>query len=115
MTNKTQLVSGGGGYFQATSIDNVPALLEKSYALRYQVYCLERKFLRAENYPSGLEIDEFDRHAIHVGAASRRGARTPCNLGISEGADAVRAWGTLRRGVFGHALQHPTRRSGLLA
>ena len=48
-------------------------MLEKSYELRYQVYCLERKFLPAENYRSGLEIDEFDRHAIHVGAIDARG------------------------------------------
>jgi phenylacetate-CoA ligase len=74
MTDETRLaLDGSGDHFQARSIDHVPALLEKSYELRYQVYCLERKFLPAENYVSGLEIDEFDRYAIHVGAIDARG------------------------------------------
>jgi len=60
--------SGVGRYFQARPIDDVPQLLENSYSLRYQVYCVERKFLPARDYPAGLEIDEFDRHSIHVGA-----------------------------------------------
>jgi N-acyl amino acid synthase of PEP-CTERM/exosortase system len=38
------------------------------YRLRYQVYCLERHFLPAANFPQGLEMDDFDRHAVHVGA-----------------------------------------------
>jgi N-acyl amino acid synthase of PEP-CTERM/exosortase system len=74
MTSETRLgLDGSGDHFQAQSIDHVPALLEQSYALRYQVYCLERRFLPAENYVRGLEIDEFDRHAIHVGAIDARG------------------------------------------
>jgi phenylacetate-CoA ligase len=72
--NETRPVAGGrDGHFQARPIDDVPELLEKSYGLRYQVYCLERKFLRAEHYPQGLEIDEFDGHSIHVGAVDARG------------------------------------------
>src|ERR1700685_2707058 len=63
----------GAGRFQGRRIDDVPQLLEKSYALRYQVYCLERKFLQAEDYPERLEIDEFDCHSIHVGAVDPRG------------------------------------------
>ena len=55
-------------HFVGRTIDAAPHLLEQSYRLRYQVYCLERKFLRAEDYPEGLEHDEFDRHSIHVGA-----------------------------------------------
>ena len=74
MTNQTRSVPGQTREpFQAQSIDHVPALLEKGYALRYQVYCLERQFLPAENYLRGLEIDEFDRYAIHVGAVDVRG------------------------------------------
>jgi N-acyl amino acid synthase of PEP-CTERM/exosortase system len=57
----------------AGPIDHLPALLQKSYALRHQVYCRERKFLAAENYPDGLETDEFDRHSIHVGAVDAEG------------------------------------------
>src|SRR6478672_10547133 len=65
--------TGGIGYFQARTIDDVPELLDNCYSLRYQVYCLERKFLRAEDYPLRLEIDEFDRHSIHIGAIDTRG------------------------------------------
>jgi len=54
-------------------IDGLPTLLEQSYRLRYQVYCLERRFLPAECYPSGQEIDRFDRQSLHVGAMSPSG------------------------------------------
>jgi phenylacetate-CoA ligase len=64
---------GSIGHFQARSLDDLPELLEKSYRLRYHVYCLERRFLRAEDYPQGLETDEFDRHSIHVGVVDTRG------------------------------------------
>lgn len=47
--------------------------LRDSYALRYQVYCHERNFLDAEDYPSKLEIDHFDAHAIHIGAINPEG------------------------------------------
>ena len=60
--------------FEARTIDDAPDLLEQSYALRYQVYCLERKFLRPEEYPRQLEMDEFDPHSIHVGALDVAGA-----------------------------------------
>jgi len=47
--------------------------LRDSYALRYEVYCHERNFLNAEDYPSKLEIDHFDEHAIHIGAINPEG------------------------------------------
>jgi N-acyl amino acid synthase of PEP-CTERM/exosortase system len=59
--------------FCARTIDSQRALLEQSYRLRYQVYCLERKFLRAEDYPRGMEIDAFDPHAVHIGAIDSHG------------------------------------------
>ncbi len=62
-----------GPYFLARSIDNDPQLLERSYRLRYQVYCRERQFLRAEDYPEEMETDAFDRHAVHVGAIDPQG------------------------------------------
>jgi N-acyl amino acid synthase of PEP-CTERM/exosortase system len=55
-------------YFHARAFDNVPELMRDHYRLRYQVYCIERKFLPAANFPEGLEMDDFDRHAVHVGA-----------------------------------------------
>jgi N-acyl amino acid synthase of PEP-CTERM/exosortase system len=59
--------------FTGSVIDDAPQLLEESYRLRYQVYCLERRFLRAEDYPNGLEIDVFDRHAVHLGVLNTDG------------------------------------------
>ncbi len=58
-------------YFRALEIDDIPDLLEASYALRYQVYCLERGFLPADYYPDGVEIDVFDQHAVHLGVLDR--------------------------------------------
>jgi N-acyl amino acid synthase of PEP-CTERM/exosortase system len=42
--------------------------LQEAFRLRYKVYCLERGFERPEDYPWGLEWDEFDEHAMHFGA-----------------------------------------------
>ncbi|MCL4743904.1 MAG: PEP-CTERM/exosortase system-associated acyltransferase [Burkholderiaceae bacterium] len=39
-----------------------------SFALRYQVYCQERGFLRPIDYPKGLESDRYDEIALHFGA-----------------------------------------------
>jgi N-acyl amino acid synthase of PEP-CTERM/exosortase system len=59
--------------FRAVTLDGSPVMLEKSYRLRYQVYCIERGFLPAENYPNGLEIDEFDCDSAHVGVVDPDG------------------------------------------
>lgn len=60
-------------YFQCHEIDDIPALLEQSFGLRYQVYCLERHFLNPEHYPDHLEIDAFDAHALHFGTINLQG------------------------------------------
>jgi len=49
-------------YFE-TRLANNPALLESAHQLRYQVYCLERKFESADQHASGLETDQYDSHA----------------------------------------------------
>lgn len=54
-------------------IDASPHLLEASYRLRYQVYCLERQFLDPAAYPTGLEVDAFDPCSVHVGAVDEDG------------------------------------------
>ena len=59
--------------FEARLLDDDPVLMEQSYRLRYQVYCIERQFLRAEDYPDELERDSFDRDSIHVGAVDTDG------------------------------------------
>jgi len=45
-----------------------PELLEDVFRLRYQVYCKERRFLSASDYPQGAEQDAFDEFAVHFGA-----------------------------------------------
>jgi N-acyl amino acid synthase of PEP-CTERM/exosortase system len=40
-------------------------LKNEVYKLRYQVYCVETEFLNPEDYPDGLEFDEFDRRSVH--------------------------------------------------
>ncbi|BCB26568.1 hypothetical protein SKTS_14540 [Sulfurimicrobium lacus] len=59
-------------YFDFCVIDHT-RYLQDSYGLRYEVYCNEQQFLSPENYPSRLEIDPYDDHAIHVGAINREG------------------------------------------
>ncbi len=54
-------------------IDSDSRLMDASYRLRYQVYCVERGFLKAEDYPDGREIDEFDRHSLHLGVVDGEG------------------------------------------
>ena len=52
-------------------IDSDQQLLDQSYRLRYQVYCVERAFLNAGDYPEQRERDEFDRYSLHVGVVDR--------------------------------------------
>jgi N-acyl-L-homoserine lactone synthetase len=59
--------------FHARSIDGDARLLDESYRLRYQVYCVERGFLDSTRYPDGREIDEFDEHSLHLGVIDSAG------------------------------------------
>ena len=59
--------------FRARALDDNPGLLEQSYRLRYQVYCVERQFLDAAAYPDQLETDEFDDHSVHLGVVDSEG------------------------------------------
>ena len=62
--SSTQLLTRFNTYFrtqEATSTE----LLSSALALRYQVYCLERKFENADRYADCLERDELDRHSVH--------------------------------------------------
>ena len=51
-------------YFRAVSADT-RELIDQAFALRYQVYCLERQFEDPGQQQLGLEVDEFDRHSVH--------------------------------------------------
>tara|TARA_B100001939_G_C16947375_1_gene620840 strand:+ start:2117 stop:2932 length:816 start_codon:yes stop_codon:yes gene_type:complete len=43
---------------------DTPELLEESYRLRYQVYCLETGFENKDDFPDGLEIDPYDGQSV---------------------------------------------------
>jgi N-acyl amino acid synthase of PEP-CTERM/exosortase system len=47
------------------------AALHAMQRLRYEVYCLEQRFLDAAGCTDGRESDEFDLHAIHFAATHR--------------------------------------------
>jgi N-acyl amino acid synthase of PEP-CTERM/exosortase system len=44
---------------------NTPALREKAYRLRYQVYCCENQYENPEEHPQRMERDAFDPRSIH--------------------------------------------------
>ena len=41
------------------------AMMQSAYQLRYEVYCVDCGFLRAEDYPEGQERDEYDEQSAH--------------------------------------------------
>ncbi len=40
-------------------------LMTEIYRLRFQVYCRECGFIKAEDYPEGLESDNYDKQSMH--------------------------------------------------
>jgi N-acyl amino acid synthase of PEP-CTERM/exosortase system len=60
-------------YFSGVVIDDSPHLLAESHRLRYQVYCLERHFLPADQYPDEFEADIYDPHSVHLGVLNLKG------------------------------------------
>jgi N-acyl-L-homoserine lactone synthetase len=61
-------------WFEGRRIDCDPRLMDESHQLRYQVYCLERRFLDPDDYPDQRERDEFDRHSLHLGVVDAGGS-----------------------------------------
>lgn len=61
------------GEFSTLCVDDDPTLLAETYRLRFHVYCFERAFLRAADYPDGLETDQFDRYAKHLATVDSAG------------------------------------------
>ncbi len=51
-------------YFSLEIADN-PDLLAQVFKIRYQVYCQELKYEPEENFPDGMEKDDYDSHSIH--------------------------------------------------
>ncbi len=59
-------------YYFSTSLSN-EHYRKKSFALRYKVYCEERKFLSANSFPEKLEYDCYDAHSKHFGLLCKKG------------------------------------------
>lgn len=62
--NDECLVDRFDTYFELLSAKTQDQI-EQAFALRYQVYCIERQFEDPAEQPCGLESDEYDRHAVH--------------------------------------------------
>ena len=65
MNAATDMLSRYSDYFR-TQLAGSPALVRIAQAIRFQVYCLERKFENAAEHDSGLESDAFDAAAVHA-------------------------------------------------
>lgn len=52
--------------------------LEKIFALRYQVYCIENSFLSAENFKAQLETDLYDARSVHFSSSNSDGDVLAC-------------------------------------
>lgn len=66
MSTTTDLQERFSQHFEIVQA-TTPQLLSESYRLRYQVYCLEKRFpgFEPEKYPNGEESDEYDERSIH--------------------------------------------------
>lgn len=60
-------------YFEFHHVDGALGLLHDTYRLRYQVFCNERRFLDAGDYPAGTETDAYDGFSTHFAAFDRAG------------------------------------------
>jgi N-acyl amino acid synthase of PEP-CTERM/exosortase system len=60
----TDLVARYNMFFRTQAVDT-PRYAETALAIRYQVYCIERRFEDPAQHLDGLEREEFDPKAIH--------------------------------------------------
>jgi len=51
-------------HFKTVTADT-PDLLPLAQRIRYQVYCVENRYLNADEHSDALERDEFDSHSVH--------------------------------------------------
>lgn len=52
-------------FFDFRRADDDAELLDNSFLVRYEVYCVERGFLTPDHYPDQRERDEFDETSVH--------------------------------------------------
>ncbi len=56
-------------YFKFKKVDfNDKEMMQQLYRLRFDVYCHECNFIKAEDYPQGFESDEYDPQSVHFAA-----------------------------------------------
>lgn len=70
----THLLEGFQQTFDVVHADN-QALIEQSFALRYQVYCLEKDFEASSCFDEDKESDQYDMRSVHSLVYHRRLAR----------------------------------------
>lgn len=58
--------------FEKIDLDD-KSRMEQIYRLRFQVYCRECGFIKAEDYPDGIETDQYDAQSVHFAAMDSRG------------------------------------------
>ena len=59
-------------YFDFVKIHKGSPRIDEIYRLRYKVYCDEWGFEKPEDYPTGLESDNFDEHSSHFAAIEKK-------------------------------------------
>jgi N-acyl amino acid synthase of PEP-CTERM/exosortase system len=62
---QTDILARYTGYFR-TQLADTPQLISAAQAIRYQVYCLERKFENEAEHNDCRECDGFDDAAVHA-------------------------------------------------
>src|SRR5262245_41738253 len=73
VSRRIDTIGKGTPRLEGRQIDSDPHLMDESHRLRYQVYCVERRFLDPDDYPDEREYDEFDRHSLHLGVIDGEG------------------------------------------
>lgn len=66
-------LSGQEHYFEFHHVDGASGLLHETFKLRFQVFCNERQFLAAEDYPGQSETDGHDPFSEHFAVFDRAG------------------------------------------
>ena len=59
-------------FYKKVTLDDTE-LMEKIYRLRFEVYARECGFIKEEDYPNGIETDEYDHQACHFAALNSEG------------------------------------------
>ena len=64
--------SSARSHFTASRVSD-PDALGRGYRIRFEVFCIERGFLRSEDYPDQVESDPYDAQAVHFLASHSSG------------------------------------------